>query len=194
MEKSKIPGTLKKKLNPMLVLFYYNDTDPIILSEFHQASKISKLEPGKSEDFLFDSHMELDFKFAYVNLDLEKEIEKTFQSFNGLNPFVWARIEKDSTGEYEKNPFIIFYYQSIPQFLYEGIVQAEVIKEQLQNWRKEAIQIQEEDAKKNVYNSKESYYVALEDNYPKPGIIKGKTYKITTLDKEGKFSYVIKEI
>ena len=194
MEKSKIPGTLKKKLNPMLVLFYYNDTDPVILSEFHQASTISKLEPGKSEDFLFDSHQDLDFKFAYVNLDIEKEIEKTFQTFNGLNPFVWARIEKDDFGDYEKIPFIIFYYQSIPQFLYEGVVQAEVIKKQLENWRKDAIEIQQKDTLKKAYNSKESYYVALEDNVPQIGIVKGKTYKVTILEKDGKISYIMKEM
>ena len=40
-EKSKIPGTLKKINNPILVLFYYNDTeekDRHIFTEFYEAS------------------------------------------------------------------------------------------------------------------------------------------------------------
>ena len=67
---SKIPITLRNITNPILILFYYNDTDQRILEEFYLSSK-EELEEGNQEDQIFNN-FDNTFKFGYVNLDIEK--------------------------------------------------------------------------------------------------------------------------
>ena len=62
-------------------------------------SSKEELEQGNQEDQIF-KNFDNTFKFGYVNLDLEKEVEKNFQYMEAANPFTWAKIEEfqDSTG------------------------------------------------------------------------------------------------
>ena len=52
IDNSKIPITLKNITNPILILFYYNDTEQRILTEFYLSSK-EELEEGNQEDQIF---------------------------------------------------------------------------------------------------------------------------------------------
>ena len=200
-EKSKIPGTLKKINNPILVLFYYNDTeekDRRILTEFYEASyETSNYEKGSIEDSLIGKSEDMDFKFGFVNLDLDKKVLKTFQTMNGLNPFYWARIEQDKdTDEFFKSPFIIFYYHSLPQFMYEGTVDSNTIKREFKNWRKELVELENKELKgaRKKEITREGYFTALEDDQPQVGMKKGKTYYITLEEIAGKYNYTVKEV
>ena len=176
-EMSRIPGTLKKVTNPILILFYYNNTDEKILTEFYESSYSKDYQKGEKNDKIFDEK-DLDFKFGFVNLDLEKNIEETFREMIPTNPFAWAKIEELNAGAFSKEPFILFYYQSLPQLNYEGIVDSEVIKEDFKNWRKELMEVENKETRKEI--NLQGYYVALKDNFPFNGIVEGKTYWISS--------------
>lgn len=201
---SKLPCTLKKISNPILILFYYDNTRKGILTEFFESSFAENLEEGKEEDKLFLQENDTRFNFGFVNLDLEDKILKAFQEMNGLNPFSWAKIEgiEETTGNstqitYEKYPFIIFYYNSLPQFMYEGIVSSETIKSEFLNWRKEIIEMDNREIReiKEKKIKRDGYFKALEDNKPFQGIQKGKIYWLSvTENTEGIYDYEIKPV
>ena len=193
LKNSKLPGTLKKILNPILVLFYYDNTRKNILTEFFESNSVENLESGEEEDSIFSGEDDMKFNFGFVNLDLEKEILKTFQKMTGLNPFSWAKIEED----YEGYPFIIFYYNSLPQFIYEGTVDSTTIKLEFKNWRKELIEMENKDLEevKNKEIKREGYFVALENDKPFKGIVKGKTYwVIVSENTSGIYDYIMKPV
>ena len=199
LKNTKILGTLKKIHNPILILFYYNNTPEKILSEFFTASLEKNLEKGNEDDKILDSteNEEKDFKFGFVNLDLEKKIETTFQTMTGLNPFSWARIERDAYGNFIKNPFILFYYHSIPQVMYEGVVDALTIRKEFSGWRKELVEMENDEfqqMKKKIV-AREGYYECLEDNLPEQGMQKGNHYYIiATPSGSGTFIYTFREV
>ena len=197
LKNSTIPGTLKNNINPLLVLFYYENTDSKILTEFFESSNGENLETGKKDDSIFEGE-DIDFKFGFVNLDSEPEILKTFQVMNGLNPFSWAKIEFDPISRtFEKYPFIIFYYNTLPQFMYEGAVDSQTIKLEFKNWRKELIEIENKEMIKIKERelTKEGYFTALQDDKPIMGIVKGTTYWISvTEDPFGTYDYTITPI
>ena len=187
IDNSKIPITLKKITNPILILFYYNDTDQRILTEFYLSSK-EELEEGNQEDQIF-KNFDNTFKFGYVNLDLEKEVEVNFQNMENANPFTWAKIEefRDSSGnnKFSKEPFILFYYQTLPQFNYEGVVDSVAIKKEFKNWRKDLIEIENKEIKKEI--NQDGYYTAIKDNEPVAGVKAGKTYWMKIVERGDRY-------
>ena len=186
-KKSKIPITLRNITNPILILFYYNDTDQRILEEFYLSSK-EELEEGNQEDQIFNN-FDNTFKFGYVNLDLEKRIEENFRTIENANPFTWAKIEQfqDSTGaeKFSKEPFMLFYYQTLPQFNYEGVVDSVAIKKEFKKWRKDLFEIENKEIKKEI--SQDGYYTAIKDNFPVDGVKAGKTYWINVVKRGGNY-------
>ena len=135
--------------------------------------------------------------FKMINLDLEKNLYKTFQNLKLTNPFNWMKI-KDN----KKDPFVIFYLQGFPQEFYKEEVNFEKIKERYMfddniNWRKKYYD-SSSDQYKAYYeqirkdktriiddmNLKDNYFLALEDDKPVAGIKKGKYYKIISLSGE----------
>ena len=197
LKNSTLPCTLKNVINPMLILFYYESTDSKILTEFFESSNSEELEPGSKDDSIFEGD-DTEFKFGFVNLDSEPEILKTFQVLNGLNPFSWAKIEIDPvTKTFETYPFIIFYYNTLPQFLYEGLVDSETIKLEFKNWRKELVELENKESVETKERdlSREGYFIALQDDKPVKGVVKGNTYWISVIeDNFGTFKYDIKGI
>lgn len=187
IDNSKIPITLKNITNPILILFYYNDTEQRILTEFYLSSK-EELEEGNQEDQIF-KNFDNTFKFGYVNLDLEKEVEENFQNMENANPFTWVKIEKfkDSTGaeKFSKEPFILFYYQTLPQFNYEGVVDSDAIKKEFKKWRKDLIEIENKEIKKEINH--DGYYTAIKDDIPVAGVKAGKTYWMKILERAGRY-------
>ena len=197
LKKSTLPGTLKNDTNPILILFYYENTKSKILTEFFESSNGKSLEPGSKTDTIFEGE-DTDFKFGFVNLDSESKILETFQELNGLNPFSWAKIEPDPvTKTFEKYPFIIFYYNTLPQFMYEGAVDSQTIKTEFKNWRTELIEVENKEIieiKKREL-TKEGYFIALEDDKPVKGIVKGTTYWLSVTENSfGTFDYIAKPI
>ncbi len=197
LKNSTLPCTLKNNINPMLVLFYYETTDSKILTEFFESSNGGDLEKGSKDDSIFEGE-DTEFKFGFVNLDSEPEILKTFQVLNGLNPFSWAKIEIDPvTKTFETYPFIIFYYNTLPQFLYEGMVDSRTIKSEFKNWRKELIEVENKEMIeiKSKELTKEGYFTALQDGKPIKGVVKGMTYWVSvTEDRFGTLDYIITPI
>ena len=197
LKKSILPCTLKNYNNPILVLFYYENTQSKILTEFFESSSTENLESGNKDDSIFEND-DVDFKFAFVNLNSEPDILKTFQIMNGLNPFSWAKIELDPvTKTFETYPFIIFYYNTLPQFMYEGAVDSNTIKLEFKNWRKELIEIENKEMIKIKERelTREGYFTALEDDKPEKGIVKGQTYWISVSENVfGTLDYIIKPI
>lgn len=175
---NEIQCCLKKILNPTLILFYYNHTSKKILTEFFKASRETELERGKEKDNyrqkkLLDS--ETEFKFASVNLDYEEDLFKVLTNIEDGNPFKWLEIvtsgvEKtgnddiDKLTELEKNkyPFLVFYYQSIPQYLYEGKLSSESLLNEFRNWYKELME-EKQERRKNTNSYFDGIYIAVDD-------------------------------
>ena len=175
---NEIQCCLKKILNPTLILFYYNHTSKKILTEFFKASRETELERGKGKDNyrqkkLLDS--ETEFKFASVNLDYEEDLFKVLTKIEDGNPFKWLEIvtsgvEKtgdddiDELKELEKNkyPFLVFYYQSIPQYLYEGKLSSESLSNEFRNWYKELME-EKQERRKNTNSYFDGIYIAVDD-------------------------------
>lgn len=179
-ELSRIPCTLKKITNPILILFYYNETHEKILTEFYESSYGKDLQGGDEKDKLFENK-DREFKFGFVNLDLEKGIEETFKSMDSKNPFAWADTRNS------KEAFILFYYQSLPQINYEGIVDSNTIKEEFKNWRKELMELEVKEQDNKI--PKDGYYKAMQDGYPDPEIKKGKVYWISVTKTGSDYNY-----
>ena len=175
---NEIQCCLKKILNPTLILFYYNHTSKKILTEFFKASRETELEKGKEKDNyrqkkLLDS--ETEFKFASVNLDYEEDLFKVLTKIEDGNPFKWLEIvtsgvEKtgdddiDKLKELEKNkyPFLVFYYQSIPQYLYEGRLSSDSLLNEFRNWYKELME-EKQERRKNTNSYFDGIYIAVDD-------------------------------
>ena len=175
---NEIQCCLKKILNPTLILFYYNHTSKKILTEFFKASRETELERGKEKDNyrqkkLLDS--ETEFKFASVNLDYEEDLFKVLTKIEDGNPFKWLEIvtsgvEKtrdddiDELKELEKNkyPFLVFYYQSIPQYLYEGRLSSDSLLNEFRNWYKELME-EKQERRKNTNSYFDGIYIAVDD-------------------------------
>ena len=175
---NEIQCCLKKILNPTLILFYYNHTSKKILTEFFKASRETELEKGKEKDNyrqkkLLDS--ETEFKFASVNLDYEEDLFKVLTKIEDGNPFKWLEIvtsgvEKTGDGdidklkELEKNkyPFLVFYYQTIPQYLYEGRLSSDSLLNEFRNWYKELME-EKQERRKNTNSYFDGIYIAVDD-------------------------------
>ena len=175
---NEIQCCLKKILNPTLILFYYNHTSKKILTEFFKASRETELERGKEKDNyrqkkLLDS--ETEFKFASVNLDYEEDLFKVLTKIEDGNPFKWLEIvtsgvEKtgdddiDKLTELEKNkyPFLVFYYQTIPQYLYEGRLSSDSLLNEFRNWYKELME-EKQERRKNTNSYFDGIYIAVDD-------------------------------
>lgn len=218
---SSIPGCLDMKNkdsydpNPTLLFFYYNKDMPIFNKWYDVVKSVS---PGGTSVFDFYQSSGIDIiyqslypdgtaynieewtdpiNFKMINLDLEKNLYKTFQNLKLTNPFNWMKI-KDN----KKDPFVIFYLQGFPQEFYKEEVNFEKIKERYMfddniNWRKKYYD-SSSDQYKAYYeqirkdktriiddmNLKDNYFLALEDDKPVAGIKKGKYYKIISLSGE----------
>ena len=196
-----IPGSLVKiKKNPILIIFYYNNTSEKILTDFYLSSLDKDLERGSSEDSFFNSIRagDNDFLFGFVNLDLEKEVREIFRNIDDGNPFSWTKIEKNEvSGVYSREPFIIFYYQTMPQIMYEGVVSSDAIKKEFKTWRTKLKEIENKEIQKTRTKVvfQEGYYMCLNDNIPYVRMRKGKYYYVTeNLDKGGDSKFTFLEV
>ena len=148
-ECGKVSLSLKELKNPLLILFYYNQTDTDYLTTFYQATEEKNLEKGEDGS---------PFLFGYVNLDYEKEILKKFKELKGFHPFSWLKIPQKI-----KYPFIIFYYENLPQFIYEGVLSTSNIKKEFSQWLTELKEEQKINKDKENF-FQEGYYYSLENN------------------------------
>ena len=178
-KKINLKCTLKNIKNPILILFYYNDTKKDTLTQWYEASRSNSYQNGEVEDFIFsegNKDSDLKFKFASVNLDYEKNLDKAFQKIDNVSPFNWLKTDKDVYYS-----FVVFYYQKYPQLSYEGILNNFVIQHEFSNWRKDFTDMDSENVKEKLEEiSKEidqRYFQALEDYSTE--IKKGILYKIT---------------
>ena len=107
------------------------------------------------------------------------------------NPFTWAKIEQFvDPGPpidiiFSKEPFILFYYQTLPQFNYEGVVDSVAIKKEFKKWRKDLFEIENKEIKKEI--SQDGYYTAIKDNFPVDGVKAGKTYWMNVVKRGGNY-------
>ena len=215
---SSIPGCLDLKdqnnISPHLLFFYYNKDIEIFKIVYDLFQKISNDGSGVSfNNFYGDGGTNIDFSisgeeaknipinFKMVNLDLEKNLYKTFQNLKLTNPFNWMKI-KDN----KKEPFTIFYFNGFPQEFYKEEITYTKIKDRYMknndvNWnerygnlnsleyeryyqkiRKDKTRIIDD------MELKDNYFLALENDKPVMGIKKDKYYKIITLsNREYKF-------
>ena len=222
---SSIPGCLDMKneggYEPTLLFFYYNKDTPIFNKWYDIVKSISPR--GSSFDdfyiykpFISSSGVDIYFasgdgfkrkilglmkdipiNFKMINLDLEKNLYKTFQNLKLTNPFNWMKI-KDN----KKDPFVVFYLQGFPQEFYREEVTYQKIKNRYMvttdnNWYKKYYdadgskykeyyeQIRKDKTRIiDDMNLKDNYFLALEDDKPVAGIKKGKYYKIISLSGE----------
>ena len=216
---SSIPGCLDMKnkggYDPTLLFFYYNKDTPIFNKWYDIVKSVSFNGPS-FDRFYKDGANNILYQLSYpdgttddveeftepinfkmINLDLEKNLYKTFQNLKLTNPFNWMKI-KDN----KKDPFVIFYLQGFPQEFYKEEVNFEKIKERYMldnndNWRKKYNDTTSDQYKEyheqirkdktriiDDMNLKDNYFLALEDNKPVAGIEKGKYYKIISLSGE----------
>ena len=212
---------LKKIINPILILLYYNNTSKKILTEFFRASRDTTIGDGKEEDIFRNlkegdmtrnlkegdmtrnlkegKNLEaLKFKFASVNLDYESELYRSFKNISLGNPFKWLEIV-----EGENYPFIVFYYQGVPQFIYEGIMNSKSLINEFSEWYSDLMENKKEDRNTKL-EDKNGIYLAIDDNnikyYDKQGFspteenkkefsfIKGEIFRVTFLDERAIFS------
>ena len=160
--KYQIQCGLKDIFNPILILFYYNNTPDNILSDFYEASRTDeKLEEGKIKDSMTNKRLkeeDLVFKFGAINLNYETDLKDNFTTPNIKlgNPFKWMEIVPG-----ENYPFLAFYYQGIPQSIYEGVVKSDLIINEFKNWYSN-LEEQEQDERENLYKKfKDGTYSAV---------------------------------
>lgn len=186
---------LKKILNPMLILFYYNNTSKKILTEFFNASRDHNIKSGKKEDGYRDQELkeeDLKFRLGCVNLDYESDLDTSFRNIEDGNPFKWLQIvdrsvteiveeEKDEIGEEGrelgeiaegegreikeerktiKYPFIVFYYQSIPQYIYEGNLTSDNLINEFNTWYTDLVENKQE-SRADVFDLQNGIYLAV---------------------------------
>ena len=150
---------LKKISNPILILFHYNDTDQKILTQFFQASREENLDKGKVEDNYRDKELtekDLEFRFGSVNLDYETSLFESFRNIEIGNPFKWLQIVRD-----KKYPFMVFYYQTLPQYMYEGRVTSQMITSEFRKWYQELMEDEEENRERKDFQ--DGIYMAVTD-------------------------------
>ena len=150
---------LKKISNPILILFHYNDTDQKILTQFFQASREENLDKGKAEDNYRDKELtekDLEFRFGSVNLDYETSLFESFRNIEIGNPFKWLQIVRD-----KKYPFMVFYYQTLPQYMYEGRVTSQMITSEFRKWYQELMEDEEENRERKDFQ--DGIYMAVTD-------------------------------
>ena len=150
---------LKKISNPILILFHYNDTDQKILTQFFQASREENLDKGKVEDNYRDKELtekDLEFRFGSVNLDYETSLFESFRNIEIGNPFKWLQIVGD-----KKYPFMVFYYQTLPQYMYEGRVTSQMITSEFRKWYQELMEDEEENRERKDFQ--DGIYMAVTD-------------------------------
>ena len=185
---------LKKISNPILILFHYNDTDQKILTQFFQASREENLDKGKAEDNYRDKELtekDLEFRFGSVNLEYETSLFESFGDIEIGNPFKWLQIVRD-----KKYPFMVFYYQTLPQYMYEGRVTSQMITSEFRKWYQELMEDEEENRERKDFQDgiymavtdgeKEYYTDFLKDEKKKFIYRKGEIFKVFLQD-----SYVI---
>ena len=193
-ELNQVQCTLKKIINPTLVLFYYNTTSKKILTEFFKSSRDETFKDGDKKDIFKDLKNEkpddhLKFKFGSVNLDYEVGLKESLQNIEPGNPFKWMEIV-----EKLKYPFVVFYYQGIPQYLYEGLMSSTSLVNQFSDWYKDLMEMEEE--RGNKLDDKNGIYIAVDDHqikyyYSKEETFefnKGEIFRITFLDSRVIFS------
>jgi hypothetical protein len=150
---------LKKISNPILILFYYNNTDQKILTQFFQASREENLDKGRAEDNYRDRELtekDLEFRFGSVNLDFETSLFESFRNIEIGNPFKWLQIVGD-----KKYPFMVFYYQTLPQYMYEGRVTSQMITSEFRKWYQELMEDKEENRERKDFQ--DGIYMAVTD-------------------------------
>ena len=129
---------------------------------------------------------EININAGFVNLDYEKDIYNYFVNIPYSNPFRWATINPE-----DKNYFIIFYYNSYPQYYYKGFINRFLISEEFKDWSKKLNDSEDEKGTKfkkigNKYIGDDSYYRVkikrplLDKNDEIFEINKGDIYKIIT--------------
>jgi len=199
-EANQVQCTLKKIINPSLILFYYNNTSKKILTEFFKASRDETFKNGDKKDVFKDLKNEkledhLKFKFGSINLDYEIGLRESLQNIEVGNPFKWMEIvETSKDGEELKYPFVVFYYQGIPQYLYEGLMSSTSLVNQFSDWYKDLMEMEEE--RGNKLDDKNGIYIAVDDyqiSYYYDGeklfkFNKGDIFRITFLDSRVIFS------
>jgi len=124
-ENSKIPLTLKENQEPLLTLFYYNDTNRDFLDIWRTVG-VSGIT--NSLDKIVDG-IPVQFRLGAVNLDWDKKLRMDFSNINIYNPFSWCKIQEN-----DRDPFIIFYYKGLPQYYYTGDIFSREIIRILGNW------------------------------------------------------------
>jgi hypothetical protein len=183
-EKNTISCTLKNIQNPLLVLFYYNDTEKDVFADWFKASRHDCYQNGSLEDFNKKkdiSEEDIEFKFAAVNLDYEKKLDTAFYKVDNYSPFNWIKTKKNYY-----YPFILFYYKTFPHTAYEGILNSHVINHEFSNWREDFTDIDEKEVKKSLVQDliimKDKYYEAVTNkDFFGIKLEKGKLYKITVI-------------
>ena len=151
---------LKKILNPILILFYYNTTPKHILTEFFKSSRNSELKEGEEKDNYRNIEIrkkDLKFKFGSINLDYEQDLLATFENIETGNPFKWLQIVPG-----EKYAFMVFYYQGLPQYLYEGRIKSENLIGEFKNWYN-TLMIDKDDSRENKLDRDNGIYISIAD-------------------------------
>lgn len=208
-EANQVQCTLKKIINPSLILFYYNNTSKKILTEFFKASRNETFKAGDKKDIFRDLKSEklddhLKFKFGSINLDYEVGLRESLQNIEVGNPFKWMEIvETSKGGEKLKYPFVVFYYQGIPQYLYEGLMSSTSLVNQFSDWYKDLMEMEEErgsklDDKNGIYIAVDDYQISydpdsfsslsLENRKKTFSFIKGEIFRVMFLDEKVIFS------
>jgi len=119
---------------------------------------------------------------ASVNLDYEINLNKKFENIENFNPFHWLNLPM-KTGY----PFVVFYYQSLPQLLYEGEINTFVIENEFTSWRENFTDIEKPEVKEYLeevlLKNDNKYYEAITDELfigdEEIKLKKGNLYKIT---------------
>lgn len=197
-----IPLSLKNTKDPLLILFYYNRTDIDILKRWEEVGKenirTDKIKIGSNEENAgrgsneedtgigSNEEKEININAGFVNLDYEKDIYNYFVNIPYSNPFRWATINPE-----DKNYFIIFYYNSYPQYYYKGFINRYLISTEFENWSEKLNNSEDEKGTKfkkigNKYIGDDSYYRVkikrplLDKNDQIFEINRGDIYKIIT--------------
>ena len=165
---SQITGTLHKIFNPILILFYYNTTSSDILTEFFHCSRNTGLEKGKKEDFMIHREIkdsDLEFVFGSVNLDYETELLKTLENISKDvqlgHPFKWISVKSGS-----EDPFILFYYQTLPQLVYGGVLNKDTVKNEFTEWYPQIVEKDRMNKEEKEKFLQDGYYMAVSDSPP----------------------------
>ena len=96
----------------------------------------------------------------------QKEGKEEERELERLKKRELERLKKriDRLKELEKNkyPFLVFYYQSIPQYLYEGKLSSESLLNEFRNWYKELME-EKQERRKNTNSYFDGIYIAVDD-------------------------------